>query len=161
MKRQRVQERPTRYDAGQPVLFDTNVVVAGLVERHPHHDRAVVWFKRALVGEVRIVLAHHGLAECFAVLTVLPLKPAITPDLAYRLLNEGVIGTCKASVIALTPVEYLSVLARCAQRGMTGGVIHDAVLARCAQKAAAKVLTFNHKHFKHLCLHGADDVIVP
>jgi predicted nucleic acid-binding protein len=85
MKRARVREKPAAYRSERRLLFDTNVIVAGLVERHPHHERAVLWLKRVLTGEITMVLAQHALAESFAVLTVLPLKPAVTPDQAVRL----------------------------------------------------------------------------
>ena len=161
MKRPRAQEKPSPYAGGRPLLFDTNVVVAALVERHPHHERAVLWLKRVLVGEVALFLAQHGLAESFAVLTVLPLKPAVTPDQAARLLRDGLVGTCKATVVNLTTMEYLDTITRCALRGMTGGVIHDAVIARCAEKAGAQVLTFNQRHFVHVCRNGAADIVAP
>src|SRR5262249_38707470 len=69
-------------------FFDTSVLVAALIESHPFHWRAQPWLDRALSGEFEWVVSAHALAECYAVLTVLPVTPRLSPDTAYRLVHD-------------------------------------------------------------------------
>ena len=54
------------------VMFDTSVLVAGMVEPHPMHERALPWLKRARSRDLEFFVAGHTLAELYAVLTTLP-----------------------------------------------------------------------------------------
>ncbi|HDH87226.1 MAG: hypothetical protein DRG35_02195 [Deltaproteobacteria bacterium] len=56
-------------------LFDTSVLVAAIVEPHSMHTRALPWLQRAKAGEIDFLAASHTLAELYAVLATLPLKP--------------------------------------------------------------------------------------
>ena len=90
------------------VLFDTSVIVAGLVEAHPNHGRAFRWVKQAIVGKFELVVASHTIAESYAVLSSLPVKPRISPLVARKLLRENIVSICK--IISLTPIEYLNTI---------------------------------------------------
>ncbi len=72
------------------ILFDTSVLVAGIVEAHPMHERAGPWLERARAGEFEFLAASHTLAELYAVLTRLPLSPRIWPGVARRLIQANV-----------------------------------------------------------------------
>jgi len=48
------------------VLLDTSVLVAAMVEAHPHHVRAFPWLQRVKRKEVTAVLACHSLAELYS-----------------------------------------------------------------------------------------------
>ncbi|HEV2064753.1 MAG TPA: PIN domain-containing protein, partial [Thermoanaerobaculia bacterium] len=72
------------------VLFDTSVLVAAMVEPHPVHERALSWLKRARVGDFEFLVASHTLAELYAVLTTLPVRPRISPEIASRLVQQNV-----------------------------------------------------------------------
>lgn len=157
----KAREDVVAYDTRERLLFDTNVVVAGLIEQHPHHERAVHWLKRTLAGKVAMVLSQHSLAECFSALTVLPIRPAVTPELAVRLLRDGIVGTCKPTLVSLTANEYLDAIQQCSLAGRRGGAVHDAVIARCAAKAKARILTFNHRDFAQFCANGEADIVSP
>ena len=71
-------------------LFDTSMIVAALVETHPMHERAFPWFKRSKAKEFELIIASHTLAELYAVLSTLPIKPRISPSVAWRLIHENI-----------------------------------------------------------------------
>ena len=71
-------------------LLDTSVLVAAVVQAHPQHGRALPWLARGRRGEFQLFVASHTLAEMFAVLTTLPVKPRISPSTAWRLVSENV-----------------------------------------------------------------------
>lgn len=56
-------------------LLDTSVLVAGMVEVHPHHGERFKWLKKAIEGEIEGVVAAHSLAELYSVLSTLPVHP--------------------------------------------------------------------------------------
>jgi predicted nucleic acid-binding protein len=128
-------------------FFDTTVLVAAMVESHPHHERSVAWLRKAGAGDIPWVVAAHSLAETYAVLTTLPVKPRISPALASRLIRENVLAS--AEIVALSPREYQAAVARLADNGIPGGVIYDALLAFAAEKAeATRLLTLNCDDFR-------------
>ena len=71
------------------VVFDTSVLVAGLVEAHPAHRAAFPWIRRVQAGQLRGLMAVHSLAETYSVLTTLPHQPRIAADAALRLIRRS------------------------------------------------------------------------
>ena len=69
------------------VVFDTSVLVAGLVEAHPAHRAAFPWIRRVQSGQLRGLMAVHSLAETYSVLTTLPHQPRIAADAPLRLIR--------------------------------------------------------------------------
>jgi len=105
-------------------------------------------------------VASHTLAELYAVLSTLPLKPRISSSVAWRLIKENIQSTGK--VISLTPVEYSSTIKSLSDKGLTGGITYDALIAKVAQKARVeKLLTLNIDHFKRVWPEGEDKIITP
>ena len=141
-------------------LFDTSVIIAALVESHPVHERAFPWIKQARENQFELVVASHTLAELYAVLSTLPLKPRISSSVAWRLIKENVESTAK--VISLTPAEYVSTIKRLSDIGLIGGTIYDALIAGVAQKAKVdRLLTLNIDHFKRVWPEGENIIITP
>ena len=141
-------------------LADTSCLVAAMIEAHPVHVRALAWFEQARSGKNSLLVCVHTLAELYAVLTRLPLKPRIGPDLARRLIRENV--EAAATVIALEPSDYAAVLDRMAELGLSGGVIYDALAVRAAEKAGAvRLVTLNEADFRRLCPDGAVTITTP
>ena len=131
------------------VLFDTSVLVAGLVAAHPHHAPAFAWLTRARAGEVRGVIAVHDLAELYAVLTTMPLRPRPTPSDIGRVIHRDI--TPNFSLITLSARDYRAMIGTLAVAGMTGGVVYDAVAVASAVKAGAeRVVTLNRRDFVRL-----------
>lgn len=130
-------------------LFDTSVLVAAFIEGHPKHERALPWLSKAKAQEFECVISSHTLAELYAVLTTLPVKPRISPNVAWRLLHENIEGVVKT--ISLSPTEYKAAIKKASESGLSGGIIYDALIAKVAEKAKVeRLLTLNLKHFRRV-----------
>ena len=141
-------------------LFDTSIIIAALVESHPKHEIAFPWLKQAKTNAFELVIAGHTLAELYAVLSTLPIKPRISPAVAWRLINENIEAVSK--IISLTSAEYSAILKRLSASGLTGGIVYDAIIAKVAQKAGVKrLLTFNGDHFKRVWPEGENVIVTP
>ena len=142
------------------VMFDTSVLVAGMVEPHPMHEQAFPWLKRARSGDLEFFVASHTLAELYAVLTTLPVSPRIQPGAAWRLIREDVINPAK--VTCISPSDYGAVIRRVADLGLSGGIIYDAIITKAAQKAQVdRILTLNPDDFTRVWPEGASLISLP
>ena len=141
-------------------LFDTSVIVAGLVEAHPMHGRTFHWIKQAKDKKLELVVAAHTIAESYAVLSSLPIKPRISPLVARKLLRENIESFGK--IISLTPVEYLDTITRLSEIGLAGGIIYDALIARVALKSRVeRLVTLNVEDFRRVWPKGEDVIVAP
>jgi len=141
-------------------LFDTSVLVAAIVEPHPMHCRALPWLQRAKMGEFAFFLASHTLAELYAVLTTLPLKPKISPLTAWRLVHDNV--ETAARLISLSPSEYKTTVKQMSELGLTGGIIYDALIVKAAKKSKVeRLLTFNFDDFMRVWPDGENFIYIP
>jgi predicted nucleic acid-binding protein len=141
-------------------LFDTSIIIAALVEPHPMHGRSLLWFKRAKAGELELVVAGHTLAEVYAVLSSLPLKPRISPSTAWRLIHENIEPVAK--IVSLTPSEYISTVKGISRLGLSGGIIYDALIVKVAQKSTIECLvTLNVEHFNRVWPEGRTIICAP
>ena len=142
------------------VLFDTSTLVAAMVGPHPMHHRVLPWLQQAHEGQIEFSVASHTLAELYAVLTRLPVRPRMSPGTALRLIGQNV--ESQAKIISLTPADYGAVIRRMAELGVAGGAIYDALIARAAYKIKAeRLLTLNPDDFKRVWPEGADRLSVP
>ena len=142
------------------VFFDTSVLVAAMVAAHPMHDRAFFWLKKTKAKEIGFVVCTHTLAELYAVLTRLPVRPKISPGTAARLIRENVEAI--ATIVALSSADYRSVIKDLSERGIAGGTIYDALISRAARKSGANLLlTFNPDDFKLIWPNGIELIHVP
>ena len=141
-------------------LFDTSVIIAALVESHPMHDRAFPWLRQAKANEFEFVVAGHTLAELYAVLSTLPIKPRISPLVAQKLIHENI--EVSAKIVSLTSVEYSTTIKRLSELGLVGGIVYDALIAKVAEKSKAeRLLTLNIKHFKRVWPEGDSIIATP
>lgn len=142
------------------VLFDTSVLVAAVVAAHPAHDRALPWLQRAHAREIEAFVSAHSLAELYAVLSTLPVRPRISPHLARQLVAENV--ERRVRIIPLSARDYGAVLTEMAARGVPGGVVYDALAVRACQKAGAeRLVTLNRRDFLRVWPEGSAAVIEP
>ena len=142
------------------ILFDTSVLVAALVESHPAHKKAFPWLKKATAKEFDMIVAAHTIAELYAVLSTLPIKPRISPLIARKLISENIETIGK--LISLTPREYISVIKQISELGLAGGITYDALIAKVAQKAnVEKLLTLNADHFARVWPNGDKLIVMP
>ncbi len=142
------------------ILFDTSVLVAALVESHPAHKRAFPWLKQARAKEFDMIVAAHTIAELYAVLSTLPIKPRISPLIARKLISENI--ETAAKIISLTPREYISVIKQISELGLSGGTTYDTLIAKVAQKAnVERLLTLDADHFTRVWPDGDQLIVVP
>jgi predicted nucleic acid-binding protein len=131
------------------VCFDTSTLVAALLKQHPHHAIAFPHLKAAQKGSIKAHLTTHALAELYATLTALPLKPRLSPTDVQRLLDSSILP--HFTIIALSGKAYKQAITLTAAQHLASGAIYDAlhiVGARAAQ--CERLLTLNLKHFKAL-----------
>jgi len=141
-------------------LFDTSVLVAAIVEPHPMHTRALPWLQRAKAGKIDFLVVTHTLAELYAVLTALPLKPRISPSTAWRLVHDNV--ETSAKIVSLSPSDYKDTVKNMSELGLTGGIIYDALVVKAAQKSGVeRLLTFNADDFIRLWPGGESFIYIP
>ena len=144
----------------EKVLFDTNVLVAGIVKFHPHFNRANPWLRKVVQQKIELIVASHSLAEVYAVLTNYPVKPRFAPGTINRIIQEDIVKYAK--IVALTGTDYLTVIRRLSEQGIVGGMIYDALILRAAQKEkVSKILTLNPEHFQRIWQEGKNKIIEP
>ena len=142
------------------ILFDTSVILAALVESHPMHKRAFPWLKQARSKKFEMIVASHTIAELYAVLSTLPVKPRISPLTARKLIIENIESISK--IISLTPGEYKSVIKQISDLGLVGGITYDALIAKVAEKSKAdRLLTLNPDHFNRAWPDGQETIVLP
>jgi len=142
------------------VFFDTSVLVAASVQQHPHHPQAHAAVIRALQAKHKTYLGLHTLAELYAVLTGLPVQPAIHPAEAARIVEENILPHFEA--IPLELADYQAALATVASGGWRGGRIYDALLLRCAEKGnCQQIYTLNFGESRLLAPHLARRICSP
>lgn len=141
------------------LLFDTSSLIAAFVESHPAHLPAWAWLEQTLEGTHKGFVATHTLAELYAVMTRLPLRPAIPPTVALQLMKENLRGF---QTVALSAADYRATLQRLEKRGLAGGAVYDALIAQAALKARAeRLITLNSGHFRRLGQDVEAIVLVP
>lgn len=142
------------------VLLDTSVLVAAMVEVHPAHERALPWLQRAKHREDTAFVASHTLAELYAVLTRLPVRPSISPAVAWQLIQENVLAAFE--VVPLSAEDYRTILEHLSQSGIVGGATYDALIAYTALKAMVdQLVTLNEKDFLGVYPNLSEQVVVP
>jgi predicted nucleic acid-binding protein len=104
------------------VLLDTSVAVPFLLRGHPAHAGI-----RAAVAGKRIGLAGHAEFETFSVITRLPEPLRMSPPEARRMLHQNFPRTRHLS--SERAAEFLAV---CADSGVAGGAVYDALVAATA-----------------------------
>jgi predicted nucleic acid-binding protein len=142
------------------ILLDTSVLVAAIVEAHPAHDAALPWLQRVKHGEDRGLIAAHTIAELYAILTTLPIRPKISPEGAKQLIQQDVLSAC--DIITLSDEDYKAIIDHLSEAGIAGGVIYDALILYTALKTdVEQVITLNEKDFRRIYPELADKIFSP
>lgn len=139
------------------VAFDTSVLVAAVVEAHPHHARASWWLRTR--RKLDRVAAWHAYAETWAVLTALPIEPRISGQVAAAVLDRvrRVVG-----FVAPRSTTYPAAAARCSARALRSGAIYDALhLVSAEAERADLLLTFNGDDFVRLAEPDGPRILAP
>ena len=90
----------------------------------------------------------HSLAEIYATMTGLPVRPAPAPEQVLLFVQQT---AQRLTTITLNEAEYLTAISGLADRQLIGGRVYDALLLACARKFRARIIyTLNLKHFRQL-----------
>jgi predicted nucleic acid-binding protein len=123
-------------------FFDTSVLVAAFWGGHHDHDVSLKLFAKA---NKRSACAAHSLAEVHAVMTALPVRPAIPPEQVLLFVRSA---RERLTVVTLDETDYIETMRMTAELGFTSGRIYDALLLRCARKIkASTIYTWKLEHF--------------
>lgn len=99
------------------------------------------------------------MAEVYATMTALPLKPGIPPEQALLFIEEI---RHHLTTVALDSDEYFQAVRASSGQGLSSGRVYDALLLRCAVKAKARTIyTLNLKHFQLIAPELVDRLRTP
>ncbi len=129
--------------------FDTSVLVAAVLQQHPHHAIAFPRLRAVHEGSCKGHVTTHGLAELFATLTALPLKPRLQAADVQRIIEQSILG--HFTVISLTEQDYQNAITLTVAKNLSSGAIYDALHLIGARSAQCSLLyTLNLRHFRAL-----------
>lgn len=127
-------------------FFDTSVLIAVFYGDHPAHQAAIQRYRDA--NPKTAFCAARSVAELYAVMTRLPVRPAIAPEQCMLFVNDL---RERFTLVGLTGAEYVATVARAAKAGLPGGKVYDALILACAGKAGAEVVyTLNANDFERI-----------
>lgn len=138
-------------------FYDTSVFVAGFLDSHPSHHSCAR--RIANLTKDDSASSTHTLSEVYATLSGLPRPQKLTPTHAVAAAR---IIAARVKCVTLTADEHIEILQSAAARGLSGGIIYDALLMGCARKSGAKrIYTLNPSHFQLAAPDLASLVRVP
>lgn len=138
-------------------FLDTSVLVAAFWADHYGHDSSNALFAQARRESWACGL--HSLAEIYATMTALPVRPVLASQQVLLLVEQV---PERLTIVSLTEAEYRRSIRDAAEKGPTSGRIYDALLLSCARKAQAKtIFTWNLKHFRQLAPDLAERIRTP
>jgi predicted nucleic acid-binding protein len=131
------------------ICFDTSTLVAALLQQHPHHAIAFPRLQAVKAGTAQGHLTTHGLAELFATLTALPLKPRLLPADVERIILQSILPYF--ILIPLSADHYRDAMQLTVKQNLASGAIYDALHLIGARSAHCTALyTLNLRHFRSL-----------
>jgi len=129
--------------------FDTSTLVAALLQQHPQHAIAFPRLQAVKAGSVHGHLTTHGLAELFATLTALPLKPRLLTADVERLIQQSILACF--TLIPLSADDYGDAMQLTVRQNLASGAIYDALHLIGARRAGCSALyTLNLRYFRSL-----------
>lgn len=141
------------------VLFDTSVIVAALLPKHPSHIQCFAQLRAAELAQIQGYLSTHSLAEIYSVITRMPSQPRVSPHEAQMLI-DGCLQYLEA--VSLEIADYQAAIACMIRINLAGGGVFDALIAQAALKVSVdQLLTLNPSHFSRLNSAIAQITTVP
>jgi predicted nucleic acid-binding protein len=138
-------------------FFDTSVLVAAFWGGHVNHHASILAF--AAASKKTSACGIHSLAEVYAVMSSLPVRPMIPPEQAMLFVQEA---HGRLTPISLNDQEYFRAVQECAEQKLSGGRVYDALLLAAAAKSGARtIFTWNVKHFRAIAPHLASRIRTP
>ena len=130
-------------------LYDTSVIIAGILKNHSHHRFAYPWLYASQKKKGSAFVSSHTLAELYSVLTRLPIQPALSPEFVSTFLHKEILDNF--SVIDLSTKDYRWAVKRVSQKKLRGGIIYDALhVQACLKKQLHGIVSLNDKDFLRL-----------
>ncbi len=127
-------------------FLDTSVLVAAFWGGHVHHQASVT--RLGAATKKQSACGIHSLAEVYAVMTALPVRPPIPPEQALLFVEEV---RDRLALVSLSGEEYFAAIERTAGGGFSSGRVYDGLLLACAMKVKAQTIyTWNLKHYQSL-----------
>ena len=128
------------------ILYDTSILVASIVADHPKHDLCYQHFSNGLLGDHKIYVCTHSIAETYSTLTKTLMKPRISPGAARQIIRDNIISKC--NIVQLDQQDYENALDFSVDRGLSGATIYDILIFQSFKKVKAnKIATLNVRHF--------------
>lgn len=128
------------------LLVDTSVAIALLVADHEARGATVDAVRGRTLG-----LSGHAAFEAFSVLTRIPPPARITAASAVRLLSSRFPRSCYLSAGASTDL-----IGRCADRGIAGGSVYDALVGAAAAEHRLTLATRDRRALDTYALLGVE-----
>jgi len=96
----------------------------------------------------------------YAVLSVLPLRPRLSPEMARQLIEHNILSACE--VLVASKEDYIAVVSHLANLGLSGSVIYDALILQVGLNADVDLaLTLNPKDFRRIHPKFAEKIVSP
>lgn len=131
------------------IFLDANVLVAGCLEEHEHHGRALPLLAAARSKQTDAYTSGHALLESYSAMTRIPRTPRMLAAQAMMLLQDNVVN--HFTLVTLSGKEYSELLLKIVSEGILGEQTYDALHLACAEKCGAeRIYTFNARHFQTL-----------
>lgn len=129
-------------------LIDSNVVIAAIVERHPHHAASAALIERA--GPKTLAFASHSYAETYVQLTRRgPRAPFQLSSLEARNAIEAATGS--TVLVGLLPAQTVRACRAYAETGAIGARLYDYLIGEAAVEAGiGRIVTWNLGHLRGL-----------
>jgi predicted nucleic acid-binding protein len=142
------------------VFFDTNVLVAASEQTHPHHGPAFQALSRVAGKRDQGFMSSHSIAETYAALTRMPVRPRIHPTAAVRIITDNIVPNFQ--MVPIARKDYLEALKAVGDGGWSGARIYDALIVGCAARSGAeRIYTFNLSDFQRLAPNLGDRICAP
>jgi predicted nucleic acid-binding protein len=134
-------------------FFDISVLVGAFYGDHPRHAACLRLLEDA--SKKTHFCAAHSVAELYAVMTRLAVRPRITPE-------QGVLFVENVqdyfSVVTLSAAEQFDAAAEAARRGLGGTKAYDLLTLKCAAKAGVEqIYTLEPQKFARLAFPEVRD----
>jgi predicted nucleic acid-binding protein len=138
-------------------FLDTSVLVAAFWGDHTDHDSSLRLFVE--MRRETDACGIHSLAEVYAVMTALPVRPALASEQVYLFIEQI---PRRLTPITLQQTDYLKTIRQLAERRLASGQVYDALLLACARKSKAETIyTWNLEHLRQIAPDLADRIHTP
>jgi predicted nucleic acid-binding protein len=138
-------------------FLDTSVMIAAFWGDHTDHDASLRVFAEA--KRQTAACGIHSLAEVYATMTALPVRPLLAPEQVFLFVQQI---RERLTTITLEEAEYLEAIRLWADRHQRSGSVYDALLLACARKSRAETIyTWNAKHFRQIAPDLAGRIRTP